>query len=377
LTTLTTAIVGCGVIGRTHVRSILELEELALVALVDDEAERAEALADLVEEGAGSRPAIFASIEDLVAAGVPGLVVVATPSGLHVDQAVTALEAGAHVLIEKPLDVDLVSARRLAEAARAASDRGQVCSIISQHRFDYSSRVVRAAIEAGEFGRVTSGVASVAWWRSQAYYDSGSWRGTWALDGGGALMNQGVHTVDLLLWFLGRPVTVSAEFALLAHENVEIEDTVVATVAFDSGALATLHATTAAYPGLSVRLQIAGSRGSAIIDNDRLEYIHVAEGEGSDMGLRGGGNQAHRYEDPETAGGLDATEFPLGHVRQYRDVLAAIAEGRDPLVDVEAATLALATVRAVYISAVLDKKVRIDEVIAGEYDDVVLEVPAR
>lgn len=377
MTTLTTAIVGCGVIGRTHVRSVLELEELSLVALVDDDAERAGALADLVEEGAGSRPAIFASIEDLVAAGAPGLVVVATPSGLHVDQAVTALEAGAHVLIEKPLDVDLVQARRLAEAARAASDRGQVCSIISQHRFDYSSRVVRAAIEAGEFGRVTSGVASVAWWRSQAYYDSGSWRGTWALDGGGALMNQGVHTVDLLLWFLGRPVTVSAEFALLAHEDVEIEDTVVATVAFDSGALATLHATTAAYPGLSVRLQIAGSRGSAIIDNDRLEYIHVAEGEGSDMGLRGGGNQAHRYEDPETSGGLDATEFPLGHVRQYRDVLAAIAEGRDPLVDVEAATLALATVRAVYISAVLDKKVRIDEVIAGEYDDVVLEVPAR
>jgi len=273
---------------------ILELDRLRLGALVDPDVERAEALADTVEERTGARPAVYASIADALAGPERlDLVVLGTPSGVHVDQAIEALGGGAHVLIEKPLDVDVRRGRRLADAARVAAERGQVCSIISQHRFDPSSQVVRRAIEAGEFGRLTSAVASVAWWRSQAYYDSGEWRGTWALDGGGALMNQGVHTLDLLLWFLGRPVRVSAEFGLLAHENVEVEDTVVATLAFESGALAVLHATTAAYPGLTVRIQVHGTQGSATIDSDRLEYFHAADGGvAPDMGRQGGGNQA-------------------------------------------------------------------------------------
>ena len=213
------------------------------------------------------------------------------------------------------------------------------------------------------------------WWRSQGYYDSGDWRGTWALDGGGALMNQGVHTLDLLLWFLGRPVTVSAEFALLAHEGVEVEDTVVATFAFESGALAVLHATTAGYPGLSVRLQVQGSEGSAVIDADALQYIHVKEGAAADMGMQGRGNQADRYAAADKSE-VDATQFSDGHVRQYVDLLDAIDEGRDPLLTVDDALLALAAVRAVYVSATLGRRVRIDQVLAGEYDDLALEVPA-
>ena len=381
MTTLTTAVIGCGVIGRTHAKAILELsDQLTLVAFADPSPERTSDLADFVENGTGTRPATYDTVHELLEAEHPQLVVIATPSGLHVEQAIAALEAGAHVLIEKPLDVDLARARRLTEAARAAAERGQVCSVISQHRFDHASQVVHNAIASGDLGRVTSGVASVAWWRSQAYYDSGDWRGTWAMDGGGAVMNQGVHTVDLLLWFLGRPVSVSAEIALLAHENVEVEDTAVATVTFENGALGVIHATTAAYPGLSVRLQIAGTKGSAIIDNDALEYIHISDGTGNDMGLLGGGNQVENYPEPaadglRTAQGVDATQFPIGHVRQYRDVLAAIAEGRDPLLTVDTATLALATVRAIYLSALLNKKVRIDDVIAGDYDDTTLSLP--
>ncbi|MGW8482088.1 Gfo/Idh/MocA family protein [Microbacterium sp. NPDC055903] len=373
---LSTAIIGCGVIGRTHVDAVLHLaDRLRLDALVDVSAERAGALADVVEERTGIRPDVYATVQDLVAASAPQLVVVATPSGLHVEQAVVALEAGAHVLIEKPLDVDLVRARRLAEAAAVAKTKGQVCSVISQHRFDPASTIVHTAISDGGFGRVTSGIATVPWWRSQAYYDSGDWRGTWALDGGGALMNQGVHTVDLLLWFLGRPVTVSSEIALLAHEGVEVEDTAVATVAFEGGALAVLHATTAGYPGLGVRLTVLGSEGSAIIHRDALEYIHIKEGDAADMGLQGSGNQADRYE-AGSAAAVDATQFVDGHIRQYDDLLAAIAEGREPLLTVDDAVLALATVRAVYVSAVLGQKVRIADVIAGEYDDIALEVPA-
>lgn len=375
---LATAIVGCGVIGRTHVESVLAFPELRLVALIDPVRERADALADEVELRTGARPRVFASIEDLVAASVPvGLVVIGTPSGLHVDQGVAALEAGAHVIIEKPLDVDLVRARRLADAARAHA--GQVCTIISQHRFDPASRLVRAAIEAGGFGRLTSAVATVPWWRSQSYYDSGEWRGTWALDGGGALMNQGVHTLDLLLWFLGRPVSVSAEFALLAHEGVEVEDTVVATITFASGALAVLHATTAGYPGLAVRLQVQGSSGSAVIDSDELQYIHIADdAAANDMGLQGGGNQRDRYG-LDSANGeapVDATQSATGHERQYRDLLDAVAYGRDPIVTVDEALSTLATVRAVYASAATGRKVLIDDVLAGAYDDVELVVPA-
>lgn len=373
---LSTAIIGCGVIGRTHVEAVLQLaDRLVLTALVDVSVERAESLADFVEESTGTRPAIHATVQELVAADSPQLIVVATPSGLHVEQAVVALEAGAHVLIEKPLDVDLVRARRLADAAEAAAARGQVCSVISQHRFDPSSQIVHAAIADGGFGRLTSGLATVPWWRSQEYYDSGDWRGTWALDGGGALMNQGVHTLDLLVWFLGRPVAVSAEIALLAHEGVEVEDTAVATLTFDNGALAVLHATTAGYPGLAVRLQLLGSDGSAVIEGDALRYIHLKkDAEGAAGAYGGGDNQAERYS-VEQPTGVDATKFSFGHVRQYFDLLDAIDQGREPLLTVEQALLALAAVRAVYVSAVLGRKVLIDDVIAGEYDDLVLEVP--
>jgi UDP-N-acetyl-2-amino-2-deoxyglucuronate dehydrogenase len=375
---LATAVVGCGVIGRTHVTAILEQDRLRLRALVDPAVERAETLADTVEQRTGTRPAVHASLADALAGPERlDLVVLGTPSGMHVDQAVGALEGGAHVLVEKPLDVDVRRGRRLAEAARAAAERGQVCSVVSQHRFDPSSQVVHRAIEAGEFGRLTSAVASVSWWRSQAYYDSGDWRGTWSLDGGGALMNQGVHTLDLLLWFLGTPVTVSAEIGLLAHEDVEVEDTVAATLRFESGAIALLHATTAAYPGLTARIQVLGAQGSAIIDSDRLEYFHAADGgESPDMGRQGGGNQADRHPaaDAEAPEGVDATDFPLGHLRQYRDLLAAIDGGREPGVTVDDALLALATVRAVYVSAATGEKVAIADVLEGRHDDVRIDV---
>ncbi len=134
--------------------------------------------------------------------------------------------------------------------------------MISQHRFDPASQVVRAAVTAGRLGKITSGLASIALWRSQEYYDSGEWRGTWALDGGGALMNQGVHQIDLLVWMPGRPVAVSATTARLAHEGIEVEDTAVATIRFDGGALAVVHGTTAAHPGISNRVQVQGSQGS-------------------------------------------------------------------------------------------------------------------
>lgn len=375
MSTLNVAITGCGVIGRTHAVALQAFPEVRIVALVDAIPAASESLADFIEKKGGPRPPQFTTLQEAFGAVDIDLVALATPSGLHIQQGLEVLAAGKHVVIEKPLDVDLTRAQEIEAAAKEAAGKGIVASVISQHRFDQSSVAVADAVAQGRFGRLTSAIASVAWWRSQGYYDSGDWRGTWSMDGGGALMNQGVHTVDLLLWFMGRPVEIHAHTARLAHERIEVEDTAVATITFENGGLAVLHATTAAYPGLTVRVQLMGSEGSAVVDNDRLQYFHSkdAGGESADMGLQGGGNQAeeelakHPEEDYKAA---DPTVYPAGHVRQYRDILAAIAGGRQAGVTVSDAVNALAAVRSVYVSATLGQPVLFDDVLAGKYNDL-------
>jgi predicted dehydrogenase len=364
VTELGFAVVGCGMIGRQHAEVISGRAGTRLAALVDVDPARAEAVADhVVQACGGDRPPVFTTLEDALARPDVDAVSVCVPSGLHADIAVPALAAGKHTVVEKPIDVTVGAARRVAEAAAAAGD-GVVTAVISQHRFDPGSQVVHRAIADGRLGRLTSAVASLAWWRGQDYYDSGDWRGTWALDGGGALMNQGVHTLDLLLWFLGRPVQVHARTGLLAHERVEVEDTLVATLEFADGALATLHATTAAYPGVSARLQVHGTRGSAVLDNDELVYFHAArEGEVVDpYGATGSGNQAE--SELAAVGGAAPLDLVSAQARQYDDIVDAIATGRPPLVGIEQGVLALATVRAVYESARTGLPVLVDDVLA-------------
>lgn len=369
-TPLNVAIVGCGIIGLNHARAILRHPGLAITALVDAVPAAASALADQIVAGGASRPAEFEALGPALATADIDIIVVCTPSGLHVVLAEEALAAGKHVVIEKPLDVSLPRAREILELSRRAEQDGLVVSVISQHRFDPASKVVAEAAHSGAFGRLTSGVASVAWWRSQEYYDSGQWRGTWELDGGGAVMNQGVHTVDLLVWFLGRPAEVDARTALLAHERVEVEDVAVATVRFESGALAVLHATTAAYPGLSVRVQVHGDRGSAIIDDDQLEYFATAEA--------GGDRAAELVPASELRGGdRGPDQFVVGHLRQYEDIVDAIREHRAPGVTVADAFLSLAVVRAVYLSATLGRPVTLDEVLDGSLDGMAVTTGVR
>jgi predicted dehydrogenase len=377
-TPLSVAIVGCGIIGRNHAQAIVRHPGLQIAALVDAVPAAAEALADqLASESGLTRPDVFQELPAALDAVGVDLVVICTPSGLHVELAEQALAAGTHVVIEKPLDVSMARARRLLELSREAEQSGMIVSVISQHRFDPSSVVVARAAHEGGFGRLTSAVASVAWWRSQEYYDSGLWRGTWELDGGGAVMNQGVHTVDLLVWFLGEPIEVVAQTALLAHERIEVEDIAVATVRFASGALAVLHATTAAYPGLSVRLQVHGDRGSAIIDDDQLEYFGTATGDfdASGSSIR---NRAAEVVPPGEVRGGDRgpDQFVIGHLRQYEDVVDAIRTGRRPGVAVEDAYLSLAVVRAVYLSATLGTAVAVQDVLSGALDDVTVRTGA-
>lgn len=370
-----TVIVGCGIIGKHHAVVATRHADLVITGLVDLDASAMDQTAEAVVAEGGDRPTTHDSIAAALAAGAD-LAVICTPSGLHIDQAEECLAAGVHLVIEKPLDVSVQRGVEFARAVAAAEERGQVVSVISQHRFDPASQVIRKTIDEGGLGKITSAVASMAWYRSQEYYDSGDWRGTWDLDGGGAVMNQGVHTVDLLRWFLGRPTEIFAHTAQLAHERIEIEDTATATIRFESGALAVLHCTTAAYPGLTVRLQLHGSLGSVITDNDELRYLHTGDGEVADN-LRSAavrGNQAEaamkEAEDEFSGSRNNPDTFVTGHLRQYDDIVAAIKDGGRPLVDVGESLLSLALVRSLYISATLGQPVTFDDVLNGKYDDV-------
>jgi predicted dehydrogenase len=346
------AILGSGIIGRHHADAMARLPRLRVDAVIDAIPSAAQALAASV----ATRPGVYGSLGEALADREVDLVVICTPSGLHAEAAQEALAAGKHVVIEKPLDVSLERARRVAELAAQAEERGQVCSVISQHRFDPASVAVYRAVAQGGLGRITSAVASVAWWREQSYYDSAGWRGTRALDGG-VTMNQAIHTIDLLVWLLGRPEEVFAYTDLLAHERVEVEDVAVACVRFASGALAVLHATTAAYPGLSARLQIHGSLGSAIIHDDQLEFFHVADAPGDDT------NQAAQVvAAQEIRGSAKAADsFLTGHVRQYQDIINAIDEGRAAAIGAQESLTSLAVVVAIYRSAQLGRPVRTAE----------------
>ncbi|MDT4989879.1 MAG: UDP-N-acetyl-2-amino-2-deoxyglucuronate dehydrogenase, partial [Micromonosporaceae bacterium] len=337
-TTPKVALVGAGVIGTHHGLVISQLaDRIKLVAVADCEIERAERLA----AERGGRP--FVSLTDALAAVDVDVVVVCTPTGRHGEVAIEALAAGKHVIVEKPAEITVARTDEIIEARQKA---GKVVTVISQHRFDPATETTLAAIERGELGRLTSGIASIDWWRGQSYYDSGDWRGTWELDGGGALMNQGVHTVDLLVATMGRPVEVFAYTGRLAHERIEVEDVAVGVVRFAGGAVGVLHATTAAYPGLSARLQVHGDRGSSVIDNDQLAFFQAtAPGAAVQERLVGATSQR-----AVPTAGSNPGQLSDAHRLQYLNFLAAL-DGTEPLrVDLETNRQAVGVITGVYES---------------------------
>ncbi len=353
------AIVGCGIIGRTHADTVSARPDATVTALVDVDPAAAQALAARLKEAGHPEPKVYGDLDAAVAGSDVSLVAVCVPSGTHAAIAEQALEHKLHVIIEKPLDVDVAKGRRLAAAASLAASHGVVCSVISQHRFDPGSTIVAEAIRAGRFGTLTSATASVAWWRSDEYYASAGWRGTWAQDGGGALMNQGVHTLDLLLWFMGRPVTIQAQAIRAAHHAIEVEDTVVATFTFENGAVGTLHATTAAYPGGRTRISVHGTEGGAEVEDDVLRRFN-ADGNKEDLPVE---QQASKE-----AGSQQLSTN--GHSRQYADILDAVSNGKQPGISVQDGIEALAAVRAVYIASTLQRPIKFEDVLEGKYDDV-------
>jgi predicted dehydrogenase len=260
------------------------------------------------------------------------------------------------VLTEKPIDVSLEAADRL---IKACADAGVVLSCISQHRFDDAMIRTKEALDEGKFGTLTFGGSHTKWYRTQEYYDSGDWRGTWELDGGGALMNQSVHYVDMLQYIMGEAEEVTAYCATRAHVRIQVEDVAAAILKFKNGAIGLLEGNTAAFPGFHTRLDINGTQGSVIIENDKIrEWRFQAEGE-SMPGFYGSSSKTAQAKPEEATGASSAAISVNSHQRQIQDVVDAILTGRKPAVTGELARHPLAIILAVYESARTGRPVKV------------------
>jgi predicted dehydrogenase len=332
-------IIGCGMISQFHARAIADVRGAKLVACFDTRHESAQRFA------AANGCAACSQLDEMLADQRVSIVTVATPSGAHMEPAVSAARAGKHVIVEKPLETTL---KRCDRIIGECEKNGVQLGTIFPSRFHEASVRLKRAIEAGRFGRLALGDAIVKWYRSQEYYDSGAWRGTWALDGGGALMNQAIHSVDLLSWLLGPIVEIQARTATIAHTRIEVEDTAVATLRFANGALGLLEATTSAFPGYLKRIEIHGSEGSAVLEEEDLKAWDFARPRREDEAV-------HALMKQHKSGGGGAADPAAighhGHARQFRDFLAAVRSGRPPAVDGHEGRRSVEIVLAVYKAA--------------------------
>lgn len=339
-------VIGCGVIGATHAEAIRSLPDAELVAVADTVPERARALGEKFGVPA------YASLDEMLEREGLDVVNVCTPSGMHGEHACAAMRSGRHVIVEKPMEI---THSAIEEMLRVQREAGVKMAVISQHRFDPATRQIHALIEEGALGRLVLGNAQIPWWRSQAYYDSGAWRGTWELDGGGVLMNQSIHSIDLLQWLMGRVRSVCAYTDTLVHE-MQTEDVAAAALRFESGALGTIAATTGAYPGVITRIEIFGNEGTAIIENDQLAVLRLKRDEKEAAGPYGAPAASVSRGDGGTAQNPAAVSAGT-HAAQIADMIRAIREDGTPLVDGLAGRHGVDIILAIYESARTGKEV--------------------
>jgi predicted dehydrogenase len=340
------AVIGTGMIAEVHAQAIKDTPEARLAAVWTRSAQGRQQFAAKF----GCRAA--ESLEALVADPEVRGVTIATPTGAHADVAVPFLEAGKAVLCEKPLEVSLEAVDRILAAAQRG---GGTLAGVFQMRLQRAARTLKAAVEAGRFGRLTSCSAYIKWWRSDEYYTSSSWKGTYRLDGGGALINQGIHAVDLLQWIAGLPEEVSAFSARLSHTMIEAEDTVAAVLRYGHGGLGVIEASTSTWPGSDVRIEIAGDRGFATLINDRLDRWEFAETLPEDETVRrelSQGTLKVGSGDPRGMGWE-------GHQMLVADLAQSLIKGRPPMIPGAEARRAVQLVVAVYESARTGKTVRL------------------
>ena len=330
-------ILGGGNISETHARAARETEGVRLTAVCGPNREKAARL------GRVYGGAVYERLEDFLSHSPLDAVLVGSPSGLHAEQGIAAARRGLHVLVEKPIDV---TAERADALIRECERAGVKLGVFFQDRVAPGVSRLKGMLDTGALGRPLLASARVRWYRPTEYYSGSRWRGTWALDGGGALMNQGVHTVDLLLWLLGDVERVYAR-AVTALHRIEVEDTVVATLEFACGAVGTLEATTAAYPGYPRRVELTGAGGTVILEGDRITATD----------LRTPHTDAPAPADaPPGAGANPSATSPVvsdvrGHRKILEDFARAVETGGTPLCDGREGRRSVELVEAVYESS--------------------------
>jgi predicted dehydrogenase len=336
-------VVGTGTVGQTHVRVLSNLPSAQLVAVCDVKPDRAKAV--LEKHNAPPVP-IYDDYLSMLEREKIDVVHIATPSGAHHDIAIEAMKRGKHVISEKPLEIKLDRVDRMIDTAAKNKVR---LACVFQNRWKEENRAIKRALDEGRFGKLSWAGSFTPWYRPDKYYEEVDWRGTWQWDGGGATMNQGVHAVDLLQWLAGPVKRVSAYAASRIHPKIETEDTMSCALEFANGAFGSILCSTAMFPGMPVRFEIAGENGTAISENG-LKMFKFRDVRDSDADLLA------RFApvDAKAAGGAQSNNAAIStdlHGNNLADILSAWREGREAETNGVEARKAIAIVLAIYESA--------------------------
>jgi UDP-N-acetyl-2-amino-2-deoxyglucuronate dehydrogenase len=335
------AVVGAGTVGITHARAISNLPNAALVAVCDLYPEHAKTALEKANQNAVP---VFLDMAQMLATEQIDVVHLATPSGLHYEGCKLAMERGKHVICEKPLEIQLDLIDQMIDMS---SRTGLKLATIFQNRYSDANRAIRNAADEGRFGRLAWAGCFTPWYRPDRYYTDVEWRGTWKLDGGGAIMNQSVHNIDLLQWIAGPVKCVSAYAASRIHATIETEDTGSCALQFESGAFGTIVGTTAMFPGLPARLEIGGENGTAVAENG-LKFFKFRDERPGDAELL-----ARLAPKPASPPGPASNAAAMGtdlHARNIAAILSAWDEGREAETNGQESRKAVAIVLAIYES---------------------------
>ncbi|HYI25300.1 MAG TPA: Gfo/Idh/MocA family oxidoreductase [Thermomicrobiales bacterium] len=331
------AIVGCGKIAQTHAAALAEIPEAELVACCDQDEQRANDLAS--QYGV---PDCTADLDGLLGSGKVDAILVCVPHPIHERVVVAAANAGVHALCEKPIATSLEEADRMISAHDWA---GTTFGVIFQRRFWPAAQRIRQAIDSGRLGTPTFGECSARIWRSSEYFGSDPWRGKWATEGGGVLMNQAVHAIDQFLWFMGNPVEVVGRYATLVHgDYIDVEDTAVATVLFESGALGVINASSTFTTNLGFRVAINGSSGEAVSVWENPEGTQGV----NELWTFAGEEELRLAWDQKDRGNPG---FPGFHRNQIQEFVQSILAGRPPAVTGRDGLRSLEVILAIYESS--------------------------
>jgi UDP-N-acetyl-2-amino-2-deoxyglucuronate dehydrogenase len=334
-------LIGGGNITETHARAARAIPGVEIAAVHGINAEK---IARLCREYGGTP---YQDFNAFLQHRPMDLVIIGSPSGLHAEQGIAAARHGLHVLTEKPIEISTARADALISAAKQSGVR---LGVIFQDRTKAHIRQLKTWLDQGSLGKVLFVDARVKWYRPPEYYANSHWRGTLALDGGGALINQGVHTIDLLLWLLGDVVRVQARTATLLHK-IEAEDTAVATLEFPGGALGIIHATTAAYPGYPRRVEVTGSKGTVILEHDRIIAVDLGNSPASVRAAADLAALADAAKDENKSASSAAVSDFRGHQAVLEDFLTAIQQNRAPACDGTEGRRSIALIEAIYRAA--------------------------